>query len=343
MRYRTAIAAILGLAISASAAFVAAVAQTTPEVGRIAFQIATGPVGGSYFPVGEALARIISNPPGFGRCEDDAGLCGPVGLIASARSTDGPVSNIAAIRAGRVTSALIQGDVAELAFRGAAPFKSAGAFIDMRVIAKLQSETVQLVVSPRARIKRVADLKGKRVSIDAPMSATNITARSILGAARLNTRNVRFSYDTPKRAAEALKAGTIDAFFVVGTAPIHLVEELVAAGEAKLLPIDGGSIAAWVKKQPFLTTIELPAGTYRGSKPIRTVSVTALWVTTASVPDATTFSLARALWNPGNRRELDSLGAVSASIHRHGTLVSSPIPLHPGAAKFYSEAGRLQN
>ena len=154
---------------------------------------------------------------------------------------------------------------------------------------------------------------------------------------------MKLSYQSPVQAAEALEAGKLDAFFIVGTAPLHLVDELVTAGTAKLLPIDGGSITTWVKKQPFLMTVELPAGTYHGTKPIRTVSVAALWVTTATLPDTVAYSLTRALWNPNNRRELDSLGSVGASIRRDGALVSSPVPLHPGAAKFYQDAGRLQN
>src|SRR5689334_12693243 len=119
-RHRRAIAALLGLIVCALT-FVGAGAQT-PDVVRISFQIATGPIGSSYFPVGEALARIISNPPGFGHCEDAVDLCGPVGLIASTRSTDSPISSIAAIRSGRVASAVVQGDVASLAFRGEGPF-----------------------------------------------------------------------------------------------------------------------------------------------------------------------------------------------------------------------------
>lgn len=340
-RHRRAIAVLVGIGVFVLG-LIGADAQT-PEVARIAFQIATGPVGGSYFPVGEALARIISNPPGFGRCEDDVNVCGPVGLIASARSTDGPVSNIAAIRSGRVTSAIMQGDVAVLAYRGAGPFQASGAYKDLRILAKLQSETVHLVVSARGHIKRIADLKGKRVGIDEASSSTNATARLILNAARIKMASLRLSYQPAAQAAEDLKAGKIDAFFVIGAAPMHVVDDLLSAGTAKLIPLDGGSLAAWLKKQPFLAAVDLPAATYHGPKSVRTVSVAALWVATTQLPDTVAYSLTRALWNPANRPELDSLGTVGASIRRDGALASPSIPLHPGAAKFYQDAGRLQN
>jgi len=336
------IAALLGIVVCAFAVLGAS-AQTPPEIVRISFQIATGPVAGSYFPVGEALARIVSNPPGFGRCEDDATVCGPAGLIASARATDGPVANIAAMRNGRVVSALIQGDLASLAYHGTGPFQSSGAFKDLRVLAKLQHETIHLVVAAHARVKRVSDLKGKRIGIDAPSSATNATARSILVAAKLNVAKLKLSFQSPDQAAADLKSGKLDAFFVIGAAPLRVVDDLLRRGSARLVAIDGSAIAAWLKTQPLLLSIDLPADAYHGSKATRTLAVSALWITTAKLPDDVAYSLTRALWNPANRSELDSLGSVGASIRRDGLLEPSPIPLHAGAAKFYQDAGRLQN
>ena len=334
-------AALLGL-LASIVAVLASNAQT-PDATRISFQIATGPVAGSYFPVGEVLARIISNPPGFGRCEDDVKVCGPVGLIASARASDGPLADIDAVRSGRVASALLQADVATLAYRGTGPFQSSGAFKDLRVLAKLQSETVHLVVATHARIKRLSDLKGKRIGIDAPTSATNATARAILAAAKLKVSKLRLSFQSPEDAAADLKNGKLDAFFVIGAAPVRVVDYLLRHGAARLLPIDGKSLAAWLKAQPFVVPVDLPEGTYNGSKETHTLGVAALWVATAKLPDDVAYSLTRALWNPANRAELDGLGAIGATIHRGGLLESSPVPLHPGAAKFYQDAGRLQN
>jgi uncharacterized protein len=341
-RHRTIIAALFGLSVSAAAVFGAA-AQTPPEVVRISFQIAAGPVAGSYFPVGEALARIISNPPGFGRCEDDVDVCGPVGLIASTRATEGPMANIAAVRSGRVASAVIQGDIAGLAYQGNGPFQSAGAFKDLRILAKLQRETIHLVVGAKARVKRLSDLKGKRIAIDAASSATNVTARAILAAAKLNVAKLKLSFQSPEQAALDLKAGKIDAFFAIGPAPMRAVDEVVRHGSARLLPIEGGAIAGWLKKQPFLAAAEVPAATYHSAKSTHTVGVVALWVATAQLPDSVAYSLTRAIWNPANRTELDVLAAQGLSIKPDGRLVSSLVPLHPGAAKYYQDAGRLQN
>lgn len=341
--HRRSIALLLGLATCAFVAFSANAQTPPPEIKRIAFQIATGPVAGTFFPVGEALARIVSNPPGFGRCEDDAKVCGPVGLIASARASDGPVANIAAVRSGRVDSALIQGDVASLAFQGEGPFRATGAFKDMRILARLHNEPVELIVSAKAHIRRLVDLKGKRIAIDAPSSATNVTARSILAAAKLPLAKLKISYQPADQAMADLKAGKVDAVFVVGSASAHLADDQLQKGTAKLVPIDGANVAIWLKTQPFVTAADVPDPSGHGTKPVRTVAVAALWVATAKLSDDVAYSLARALWNPANHSELDKLAAFGIAIHRDALLESTPVPLHPGAAKYYQDAGRLQN
>src|SRR5258706_4408772 len=117
----------LGLLAAGVAAFVA-VATTNGHAqmpSRTPFVIATGPSGGTYFPVGQRIAGIISNPPGIERCQD-AEACGPMGLIASARTSDGAVANVLAINAGSVDSGLAQADVVADAQRGVGAFRKAG-------------------------------------------------------------------------------------------------------------------------------------------------------------------------------------------------------------------------
>src|ERR1051326_9101706 len=164
-----------GLALLAFAAILvvgrAAMAQ------RMAFVIATGPTGGTYFPVGEASAAIVSHPPGDYRCEK-AGVCGPAGLIASVRTSPGAVSNVLAVNAHTVDAALAQSDVIADAIAGRGAFKSAGAQKHVRVIANLFPEEVHLVVRAAARVKTLPDLRGKRVSIGPGTSGTIVTARA---------------------------------------------------------------------------------------------------------------------------------------------------------------------
>lgn len=315
-------------------------AQTPPpEQQRISFQIATGPVSGSYLRVGETIAYIISNPPGLARCEED-GVCGPYGLIATSRSSSGSMANAIAVNGGRVTSAIVQGDVAMAAFTGTGTFKSTGALKDLRAIARLHDETMHLVVASRSRIKRLADLNGKRVGIDSSKAPTNFTVRSLLRAAKISTSRLRLSFQAPEQAAEDMKNGKLDAYFVIGTSPIHAVDALVRRGQARVIGIDSRVIAEMTKDNPMLTKVELPSDTYRGSKAVATLGVASIWVVNKSLSADLVRGILRSLWNPMNRNELKRLGSIAATINVQKAAENLPIPLHEGAQRFYAEAGR---
>lgn len=315
-------------------------AQTPPpEVQRISFQIATGPVSGSYVLVGEALARIISNPPGLARCETD-GVCGPEGLIATSKSSSGSFANAVSVNSGRVKSAIVQADIAGAAYLGEGPFKDMGPLKNLRVAARLHDETLHLVVAPRSRIKRIGDLVGKRVAIDTAKAASNFTVRTLLAAANIPAKRLRLSFQTADQAARELRDGKIDAFFVIGVAPIRLVDGLVRRGQARIVGIDSGTVARLARKMPTFGKVELPADTYRSSKATVTVSVASLWLVNKSLPDNVVYSVLRSLWNPTNRNEIDRLGSVSRSIDPDTAAENLPLPLHPGAQKFYADAGR---
>jgi len=314
-------------------------AQTPPEAQRISFQIATGPVSGSYLRVGETIANIISYPPGLVRCEV-AGVCGPVGLIALSRSSGGSVANALSLQSGRVKSAIVQADVAAAAYEGDGPFKSDGPQKDLRALARLHDETLHLVVASKVPIKRLRDLYGKRVGIGVEKSAVDHTVRSVLRAAKMSTKRIRFSYVSPEEAAEELRDGKLDAFFVIGIAPIDIVDGLVRRAQARVVGIDTKVLNSLAKKSQMLGKTELAAGTYRGSKAVPTLSVATLWLVNESLPADIAYSVLRSLWNPANRGELERLGPVATTINVKKAGESLPIPLHKGARRFYAEVGR---
>src|SRR6185295_590304 len=129
-------------------------AQTTPA--RISFQIITGSTGGTYFPVGRLIAGLISHAPGVDRC-DNSDVCGPPGLIISARTSDGAVSNVLAVNRGSANSGFAQADVVAEAVRGEGAFRKIGKQNHIRVIADLFPEDVHLIVARNSRITKLAD------------------------------------------------------------------------------------------------------------------------------------------------------------------------------------------
>src|SRR5262245_34980201 len=190
----------LGL-IVAFAARVGAQSFESPQ--RIAFQISTGSTTGSYFPVGQLLAQLLSHPPGVGRCQA-ADACGPAGLIVSTRASEGSIANVLAVNSGNVSSGIAQSDVVALAVAGKGPFVRTGPVRQLRVIANLYGEDIHLLAAKNANIKSVADLRGKRVSLSPEGSGTINTARAILAAYRLSERSITPNYESAERAGDLL-------------------------------------------------------------------------------------------------------------------------------------------
>jgi uncharacterized protein len=307
---------------------------------RIAFQILTGSTGGTYFPVGQLIAGLVSHPPGIDRCEN-SDVCGPSGLIVSARTSDGAVANVLAVNAGRAESGLAQGDVIAQAVAGRGAFQKAGKQSALRVIADLFPEDVHLVVARRATIAGVPDLKGKRISLGADGSGTAVTAHAILAAYGVSERRLHARHDAADVDAQLMQAGQLDAFFFVGGRPVALIDDLVARGIARVVPIDGAGRDKLVEAGPGFAPAVIPAGVYRNAKAIPTVSVRALWVVNAAVPDPLVYGIARALFSAGNRAALSDGHRSAAAIRLETAVTNLPAPLHPGAERFYRDIGRL--
>ena len=162
------------------------------------FRIATGGTAGTYFPIGGLIANAISNPPGSRAC-DEGGSCGVPGLVATAVASNGSVANVNGIAGGSLESGFSQSDVAFWAHTGTGIFADKGAVEKVRAIANLYPESIHLVARADAGIKSVADLKGKKVSLDEPGSGTLVDARLILEAYGLSKRMSRPNSSSPTR------------------------------------------------------------------------------------------------------------------------------------------------
>jgi TRAP transporter TAXI family solute receptor len=316
------------------------IAQSLDSPQRIAFQISTGSTTGSYFPLGQALAQLLSHPPGVGRCQA-ADVCGPAGLIVSTRASEGSVANVTAVNSGNVSSGIAQADVVALAVAGQGPFKRSGPARQLRVIANLYGEDIHLVAAKSANIKSVADLRGKRVSLSSEGSATNNMARAILAAYRVPERSVVANTDTAERATDLLQSGRLDAMFYVGGTPANLVEQLLDEGVAGLIPISGEGRTRLLRAQPQLYTHTISEGTYTSTGSVETVAVDALWITDASQPESLVNGVVKSVFNPANRAALDAERVGIHFMELSSAAKGLTAPLHPGAARFFIEAGVL--
>jgi uncharacterized protein len=312
----------------------ASLSAADPASGRIPFQIATGETSGAYFSVGQAIAGLISHPQGVDRCNIPT-VCGPPGLIITARTSPGTIQNVIAVNNGSAESGLARADLVAAAMRGDAPFRAKATHV--RVIASLFSEDVHLLVAANSKIKSVADLKGKRIWMGGPGAGISFTAREILKAYRVPAANLKIvSLDT-FAAFQQLETGKLDALFTVGGVPQEQVTNAFGSGRIRLLPIDGPARDRLVQEAPMLAEAVIPAGAYPGQGATQTVSTEALWIVRDSVPAALVYGITKALFDPANH---DGLAAGHPAAREIGLAMAArnlPAALHPGAARFYSE------
>ena len=304
------------------------------------FRIGTGSTGGTYFPVGGIIANAISNPPGSRAC-DRGGSCGVPGLIAVAQSTEGSVANVDQLAKGLLDSGFSQADVSFWAYRGEGIFKDQGV-PGLRAIANLFPESVHLVVRRNSGIRSVRDLKGLRISIDVEGSGTRVDALLILKAYGIGTEDFEAVSATSGLAADMLRAGELDGFFIVAGTPVNAVKFLAADSLVTLVPIDGEEAETLRMTYPFFAAETVAAGTYFNVPATRTLSVGAQWLVTDKTDPELVYQITRALWH-------DSTHAMLSRGHPKGQLITLDtaisglgVPLHDGARRYYKEVGLIE-
>jgi uncharacterized protein len=330
------------LAIGAVALVVTTGASAVVAQDMKFFRIGTGGTAGTYFPIGGLIANAISSPPGSREC-DKGGSCGVPGLIATAVATNASVANINAIKGGSLEAGFTQSDVAYWAHSGTGVFADKGKVDDLMAITNLYPETIHLVARKGSGIKSVADLKGKRVSLDEPGSGTLIDAQLILGAYGLTEKDIKAEHLKPNASGDLLRDGALDAFFFVGGYPVGAIVELATSAGVELVPIAGPEIDKLLAENKFFATDTIPANTYGSqSADVPTISVNAILVTSAKQDADLIYGITKAIWNDNTRKLLDSGHAKGKLIKKETATVGVGIPLHPGAEKFYKEAGLLK-
>jgi TRAP transporter TAXI family solute receptor len=327
----------------AALAFAGAVFATSAAAQDIKFfRIGTGGTAGTYYPIGGLIANAISNPTGSRPCAE-GGSCGVPGMVATAVASNGSVANINGITSGQMESGFTQSDVAYWAFTGTGVYEGKPKVGDLRLIANLYPETIHVVARKGAGIASVADLRGKRVSLDEPGSGTLVDARIILAAFGITEKDIKPEYLKPNQAGDKMRDGGLDAFFFVGGYPTGAISELAAAGGGiELVPVAGPEVDKMRAQYAFFAPDTIPANTYKGIGEVKTIAVGAQWVTSSKQSDALIYEVTKATWNDNSRKLLDAGHAKGKVIQAANATAGAGIPFHPGAEKFYKEKGLLK-
>ena len=292
------------------------------------FRIGTGGTAGTYYPVGGMIANAVSQP---GK------------IVVTAQASNGSLANVNAIAGGAMESGFSQADVATWAFTGTGPYEGKSKVAELRMIANLYPESIHLVAKKGAGIKTVADLKGKRVALDEPGSGTLINARMVLAAYGVKEGDIKPEYIKPNQAGDKLKDGALDAFFFVGGAPAGAIAELASSGAGiELVPLAGPEADALRAKNPYFAADTIPANTYKDVAAAQTLAVGAQWVTSAKADTEVVYQITKALYADAAQKALAAGHAKGKLITKENAVRGVGIPFHPGAEKFYKEAGLLK-
>jgi len=291
-----------------------------------AIAIGTGGTGGVYYPIGGALANLISkNLPG---------------VQATAQVTGGSVDNLKLINAGQSEIGFSMADAALDALNGVDKFK--GTKVPLRTLMVLYPNIMHVVSIEGTGVNRLADLKGKRVSTGAPGSATEVMAFRVIEAAGLDKdKDMKRERLSVAESVNAIKDHKIDAFFWVGGLPTAGVTDLAATPGTKIKLIDHSDAVAKMnaKYNNLYSTAVIKAGTYPGQDKDNQVS--AVWnilVTGDKMSDQEAYDIVKLIIDKKADLVAVHKDAASFSVENQ-VMANSPIPWHPGAVKFFKEKG----
>ncbi|MBM1633926.1 TAXI family TRAP transporter solute-binding subunit [Sulfitobacter mediterraneus] len=293
--------------------------------------IGTGGVTGVYYPTGGAICRLVNK----GRKEH--------GIRCSVESTGGSVYNINTIREGELEFGVAQSDWQYHAYNGTSKFEEAGKFEGLRAVFSVHPEPFTVVARADAGVKNFDDLKGKRVNIGNPGSGQRGTMEVLLEAKGWTTGD--FALATELKAAEqsaALCDNQIDAMVYTVGHPSGSIQEATTACDSVLVTVDGDAVNGLIADNPFYRSATIPGGMYRGNDgDTMTFGVGATFVTSTDVSEEAVYAVVKSVME--NIEDFKKLHPAFANLDpKEMATAGLSAPLHPGAAKYYKEAGIIE-
>jgi TRAP transporter TAXI family solute receptor len=286
--------------------------------------IASGQAGGVFFPIGQALARIYT--------------AAIPDISASAESTVGSVFNVQQVEHGRADLAFTQSDIAYLSYQQAAGERGPASTVRLRGIAVLYVNILHIL--GRGSVRTVADLRGRHVGVGAPGSGTEVATRIVVEGHGLRYADLTAEFLPFSDVAARLRERTLDAGFIAASYPADAITAATSLPDVHLISIDADAVRRIRAEYPFLKPAIIPRGTYAGqSGDIETVGVDNVLVCREDLQEDVVYRLTKAFF--AALPELSRVHAAAMLIDPDQA-PATPIPLHPGAARFYREREILQ-
>ena len=298
---------------------------TLASAGDIRLAIGTASTGGTWYPLGGGVANMINSHLS--------------GYYAAAHPSGASIENVRAIAKKQDALALSMPDTAFYALNGIEAF--AGKPVkELRGLMSTYPIDIQFFTSADGDIKTIKDLKGKKVAVGAPGSGTEAMARYVLNVYGMNYDDINEQFLSATETTEALKDGNIDVGIVTLGTPAPALIDLATQRDIRFLDIEPETAKKINKDFPAYFPTTVPAGTYKGQeKPHHTLSWMGIFVVHEDMDAKLAYEILQAVFD--HKDELDKIHAKFKLIKLENAIKGMPVPLHPGAEKFYREKGLI--
>ena len=287
--------------------------------------ILTGGTSGVYYPLGSALTKI------YGENIKDSKV--------QVQVTKASVENLVLLQEGKGEIAFVLGDSAKDAWEGKEDAGFKNKLDKLRILGAIYPNYIQIVASKDSKIKTLADLKGKGLSVGAAKSGTELNSRAIFSAAGLSYKDLgKLEYLPFAESIELIKNRQLDATLQSAGLGVASLKDLANSLDVTVVSVPD----AVVKKMgaPFISG-KIPANTYKGqTEDVNTAAVVNYLVTRKDVSDATAYQMTKLFYE--NLPALVAAHSAAQAINVKDAALNPPLPLHPGAIKYYKEKGLIK-
>lgn len=300
----------------------------TSAVAAQTVRIGTAGVMGIYYPIGGALCRMVNVTRKVHK------------LRCSVETSEGSVANIRGVLDGDLDMGIAQSDAQFYAQEGSGPFAGKPQS-KLRALFSVYPETLTLVAREDAGIRSLGDLKGKRVNLGTAGSGTRATMDLVLGTAGLRNEDLKAALDVKiVEMPTSLCEAKMDAFAFVAGHPNPILQDAASGCRTRIVPVTGPAVDRLLAAHPYYMRTSVPGGVYKGTEAAQpTIGTTTSIVVSADMPDDVAYAITKAVFE--NFDDFRKLHPALASLTKQQAVKGHPVPFHPGAEKYFREAGLL--
>lgn len=286
--------------------------------------IVTGGTSGPYFALGGTIANLLNEHV--------------EGVNASVESTGASKVNCTKLGSKDAEIAFAMNNVVSFAYNGTESFKDLGKIENLRGIASMYPNYCQVITLEGTGINEISDLKGKRVGVGAPGSGVEVDARNILKIHGITYDDIDEDFLSYAESVEQLKNGTVDAAFLTSGLPNAAIMDLATTHDVKIVPIRKEMADKLHEEIPHYSSEMIPAGTYDNEEDVETVAVKSILITREDLSEELVYNITKTIFE--NLDALVGTHNAAKKINLDTVRDGMPIPLHPGAEKYFNELGK---